>query len=97
MVSLRLGGELADAGVSAQATFRLDAATFAVSAILLLLMRLPRGSDAVGEVRASPTTFRTTASGLRAGFRYVRDHRSIFEMLLIAGSVWFCGRLLTSS
>lgn len=94
MVSLKLGGELADAGVSAQKAFRLDAATFALSAVLLLLMRLPRGSAARDDVQASPTTFRATAAGLRAGFRYVRQHRSVFEMLLIAGIVWFLWRLL---
>lgn len=92
-LSLKLGGWLADRGTEPAFTFQLDAATFAASALLLLAMRPPPQHAA----RRADDILASGLQQLRVGFQYARTHRSVLEMLIIAGVVWFCGALVKSS
>ncbi|GIK17123.1 MAG: hypothetical protein BroJett003_20870 [Planctomycetota bacterium] len=102
MVAQLLGGWIAfryPAGVA----FVCDAVTFAVSACLIFLIRVPSantgagtrvsagggGSDAAGEA--------TTWRGVAEGFRYVLGHRRVLELIAAGCIVWFCGALVNSS
>jgi 1-acyl-sn-glycerol-3-phosphate acyltransferase len=70
--------------------FRLDAATFLASAVLLAFMRPP--APAEHTVEDSGNQLRE----LVHGFTYVRTHRRVAQLLIIAGLVWFCGALVNS-
>ncbi len=70
--------------------FQLDAASFLASAVLLALMRPPRSISHVRAVGAHRLT------ELARGFSYVRQHRRVGQLLIIAGLVWFCGSLVNS-
>lgn len=89
MIAGYIGGLLADK-YPEYVAFRLDAATFVLSAIMLLCMRLPRSeqqttSSEVGSLRK-----------ITDGFRYVVAHRRVPELLAVAALVWFCGSLINS-
>ncbi len=91
MAAAKLGGVLAD-HYDPVIAFRLDAGTFVVSAVLLLVMRPPRREieEPAGVKRSS------VRDELLGGFRYARSHRFVLELLVVAGIVWFCGALVNS-
>jgi len=91
MTAYKIGGMLAGR-YDASVAFHLDAATFAGSGILLLLLRPPRQHS----LDLGATNLQAVAGKLRDGVRYVRTHRSVREMLAIAAVVWFCGALIRS-
>ena len=70
--------------------FRLDALTFLVSAILLLLMNPPR----IDTTRRSPR--RNVWRNIREGAQYLRTHRTVLELIGISLIVWLCGPLVKS-
>ena len=86
-----------------QLAFRVDAATFLASAILLLLMRphppLQRGG--ADRRRNNPPEPPLCKGGwgaeLGKGFRYARSHRHVRELLVVAAIIWFCGPLVLSA
>jgi len=84
-----LSGYLAD-HYHENVSFRADAATFALSAALLLALRPPRLHD------EQESELRRPLADLAAGFRYVRNHRHVFELMIVASLVWFCGPLVNS-
>ncbi len=91
MAAAKVGGILADR-YEPFVAFRVDAATFVVSAVFLLLMRPPRSLPQVeGATRRRPPL-----KNLRKGFVYVRSHRHVMELLAVAALVWFCGALVNS-
>ncbi len=91
MIAAWVGGILADR-YHPEIAFRANTATFAVSAVLLLLMKLPRSPALLPTEPNGPSTFKK----IIAGFRYARQHRRVMELLVIAGLVWFCGPLVNS-
>ncbi len=91
MAAAKVSGYLAD-HYDAIVSFRLDAVTFVASAVCLLMLRPPR-------MRTSDRGDRTKRSSLgelAAGFRYARAHRHVWELIVIAAIVWFCGPLVNS-
>jgi len=93
MAAAKVGGILADR-YDPIVAFRIDAATFLASAVLLLLLWPPRRAHI--ESRHTPSAQPSIWSGLRSGFRYVRSHRHVMELLGVAALVWFCGPLVNS-
>jgi 1-acyl-sn-glycerol-3-phosphate acyltransferase len=89
MVAVYLGGYLA-AHYEPVVAFRIDAMTFAASALFLLAIRAPR-QDAVPESRIG---MGGTVRDMAGGFGYVRSHRRVLELLLVAALIWFCGPLV---
>ena len=73
-------------------SFRVDAATFVVSAAFLLMLRPPpmQEHDPSGRAR------RSSLGELTAGFRYARGHRHVRELLVIVAIFWFSGSLVNS-
>lgn len=88
MVAGAISGVLAD-NYPASVAFRLDAATFAASAMLVLGMRPPRQ-----EHRIAPS--HGPLQEIRKGFHYVATHFRVRELLAVAALVWFCGPLINS-
>lgn len=91
MVAAVIGGWLAQHYAPA-AAFRANAITFMGSAVLLFGMRLPRAA-------VDPSRNHRVNSGLhdlREGWSYVRAHRHVFELMIIASIIWFCGSLVNS-
>jgi len=86
-----LSGYLADTYEDPQVAFTADSATFALSAVLLLMLRPPR------QPQASRSSGHHPLGDLAAGFRYARSHRYVWELLIVASLVWFCGALLKSA
>jgi len=90
MVAAKVGGYLADYYPPTVA-FRVDAATFVASAVLLMFIVAPR------LLSPESTDHQTSVlADLRAGFRYARSHRHVVELLGVAALVWFCGPLVNS-
>lgn len=88
IASAVLGGWLVQ-HYSPQANFRLDALTFAASAMCILLIRTPASA-----LRGAPS-----AHGLGAianGFRYVRAHRRVAELIVIATVLWIGASVVRS-
>ncbi|MFQ5414670.1 MAG: MFS transporter [Phycisphaerae bacterium] len=99
MIAIGIGGKLADT-YDAHVAFWTDAATFLLSATLLLGLTPPRQHRPGVTLRAlgasaSPVAGTPLADLLR-GFRYVRTHRRVIELLSISVLVWFCGPLVKS-
>ncbi len=90
MAAAKIGGYLADY-YEPSVAFRVDAATFVVSAVLLMLMT----SHGTPPVKASAKK-NSVLTDLRAGFRYAKSHRHVAEFIAIAALVWFCGPLVNS-
>ncbi len=88
MIAAVIGGKLADT-YPASVAFRLDAATFAASAVLLLCMRPPSGEQTVSPKKGA-------LKEIADGFRYVLAHYRVRELLVVAALVWFCGPLINS-
>ncbi len=103
MAAAKVGGVLADR-YDPIVAFRIDAATFLTSAVLLLLLRPPRlrraGIESVRTPSAQRPIRHTTQPSiwrdLLGGFRYARSHRHVMELLCVAALVWFCGPLVNS-
>ncbi len=89
MIALRIGGSLADR-YEAVVAFRLDAATFVVSAVLLWILVAPKRPERIGKTGEGPSALRDLADG----FRYVWCHRRVRELVIIAALLWFCGSLV---
>jgi 1-acyl-sn-glycerol-3-phosphate acyltransferase len=88
MIAYKVGGWLAE-NHPAELAFRLNAGTFVLSGVVLLMMRPPR-QPRVHHANES------TAKELLAGVRYVLAHRRVMELIGVAGLVWFCGPLVVS-
>lgn len=90
MASVALSGYLAD-HYEPYVSFRLDAATYALSGVLLLAIRPPR--------QEAPTAHGSFASAVREvgdGFRYAAAHKHVRELLIVVSLIWFCGPLVNS-
>ena len=91
MASAVVGGQLAR-HCAPQVAFRVDAATYVASAVLLLILIPPRQARLSAGGEGASSSIRQIAEG----FRYARVHRRVLELLAVAVIVWFCGSLLTS-
>jgi len=91
MAAALIGGYLAD-HYEPKVAFRVDAATFIASAVCLAMMRPPSGAAHAADPSAEESPFAALADGLR----YVRGHRHVRELLMIAALVWFCGPVVNS-
>lgn len=91
MAAAKIGGMLADR-YDPIVAFRIDAATYLASAVLLLLIWLPRGIV----VESRHVHRSSIGQNLLGGFRYTRSHRYVMELLVVAALVWFCGALVNS-
>ncbi|MGD2109825.1 MAG: MFS transporter [Phycisphaerae bacterium] len=90
MVAIMIGGILIDKYQNPEAVFRIDAATYLTSAILLWFLNAPPQPAAGNQTHGVVHTIRDLA----AGFRYAWCHRRVLELLAIAALVWFCGPLV---
>lgn len=90
MIALLIGGYLIDTYQKPEYVFRLDAATFVVSAVLLWMLHAQRRHRPASH----PTGFARAATELIGGFRYAMCHRRVLELLAIGSLVWFCGPLV---
>lgn len=89
MIAAVIGGYLAKY-YEPSVSFHIDAGTFLVSALLLSLIRTPP---------AETVRHRGDAgwSALTEGVRYLRQHRRIVQLVLVAVVVWSCGALVWST
>ncbi len=89
-----LGGKLVDLAIAGHFglvwNYRLDALTFCLSAVLLVFLSM----------RTARTLPRARLTGVWTpiveGFRYVRQHRRILQMILIGTIFWASGGVLVS-
>lgn len=104
MAAAKIGGHLAD-HYDAQVAFRIDAGTFLTSAVLLFMIRAPvswktrKSANYPAATAPGAARLRSAAGSvaeLRAGFHYARVHRHVWELLLVASLIWFCGALVNS-
>ncbi len=91
MAAVGAGGYLAD-NYAPSVSFRLDSFTYLGSAVCLAFLVAPRARA----VSTATPPRRRAVSDLAAGFRYVRTHRPVLELIIIAMIVWFCGALVKS-
>ncbi|UCE59665.1 MAG: MFS transporter [Phycisphaerales bacterium] len=91
MAAAKIGGYLADHYAPVIA-FRIDAGTFLLSAVLLMVLIPPPQLAPASSRRTTPSTL----GELRAGFRYARSHKHVLELIAVASLVWFCGPLVNS-
>ncbi len=89
MVAAYVGGYLA-AHYEPIVAFRIDAMTFAASALLLFVLRAPRHEASVVSRHGTGEMWRELAGGLR----YVCSHHRVMELLLVTALIWFCGPLV---
>lgn len=86
ILSALLGGYLVDLAVAGKISihwnFRLDAITFVVSAVLLLLISLRRAKP------APRAKLEGVLRPLRDGVRYVRQHRRVWRLILLGAVFW---------
>lgn len=87
IVSAVVGGYLAQ-NYSPTANFRLDAATFIASAICLFLIRPPANTSAPSSDQG--------LSAVAEGFRYVRRHRLVREIIVVAVVLWVAASIVRS-
>ena len=92
MIGIKLGGFLADR-YDPEVAFHLDAATYVLSAVCLLLMRPPARPAAAKDHAGHGGPMKR----IREGFTYVRTHRRVLELILISMLVWFCGALVKTT
>ncbi len=91
MISMKGGGYLATYYAPSVA-FRFDAVSFLGSALLLSMIRLPRGpARLVAERRAGG------AAVLKEGFAYIARHRRVAELVAIAVLIWSVGAVVRST
>jgi len=89
MIAGYVGGIIADK-YPVHVAFRIDAATFALSGLLLLFMRPPK----LEPVLSKKSTGRIRE--INDGFRYVLAHTRVRELIAVGAMVWFCGALINS-
>ena len=90
MAAMTVGGILADR-YEANVAFRIDAATYLLSAVCLSMMILPRSASPTTDAAApKPASIRD----LGRGFGYVLGHRRVMELVAVSSLVWFCGPLV---
>ncbi len=92
MCAALVGGYLAN-HYHPQLAFRVDAGTYFLSAVLLLMMRPPARPAVIRSERSRGNWVREVGDG----FRYARSHRHVRELLIVAALVWFCGPLVNSA
>ena len=85
MMALLIGGYLIDTYKKPEYVFRLDAATFVGSAVLLWMLQAQRRH----RLPSHPTGFAHAATELVGGYRYAMCHRRVLELLAIGSLVWF--------
>ncbi len=88
MIAYKVGGWLAE-NHPAELAFRINAGTFVLSGVVLLLLRPP----------PQPRVHHSgegTVRELLAGLRYTACHRRVVELIGVAVLVWFCGPLVVS-
>jgi len=89
MIAVMIGGHLAD-HYHPQVSFRVDAVTFVLSAVLLWFIR--------PSAQLGGTHHADVGKGaLIQAVRYVRQHRRVMQLLLVAVVVWSCGALVRST
>lgn len=89
ILAFYIGGILAQR-YSPTVNFRLNAATFILSAICLFLIRPPRGRAAAAS---------SSDQGLAAivdGFRFVRTHRLVREIIIVSVVLWIGATVMSS-
>lgn len=95
IISALVGGYLVDLAKSGVIhldwNYRLDALTFGISGMFLIGLNLARARQ---YHRASKSTEGFTA--LLAGFRYVRQHRRVLQMILIGTVFWGCAGIVVA-
>lgn len=89
MVALLIGGYLAD-HYHPEIAFRVDSATFLLSAVLLWMLRAPAPRSESNQRHGAGEVMRD----IKEGFRYTFCHRRVIELLIIAALVWACGALI---
>lgn len=87
-----LGGGYLAANYEPTTAFRVDAATFLVSVVLLAFIRPPQQLASVHSAHG----LGSAAAELVGGFRYVLSHRRVRELLFVGAVVWFCGSIVNS-
>ncbi|HWL92287.1 MAG TPA: MFS transporter, partial [Phycisphaerae bacterium] len=80
ILSAVLGGYLVEWDPTALWNFRVDGATFVLSAVCIFLIRVP----ARAETEESHSSF----AAIARGFRYVRSHRRLVELILVSAVLW---------
>ena len=89
MIAVLLGGWLAD-NRPAEYAFRVDAATFVASAVCLAFIRPPARERQRQAAEVSP-------AALLEALRYIRRHRRVAQLIVVAVVVWACGSIVRSS
>ncbi len=89
MIAVLIGGWLAD-NYAAIVAFRVDAATFFLSATLLFFIRPPKS-----ETGRPPT--RITLDALVQAIRYVMKHHRVAQLIGVAVVIWACGAAVRST
>ncbi|MBP7936728.1 MAG: MFS transporter [Phycisphaerae bacterium] len=89
MIAVLIGGYLAD-HYRAEVSFHVDAGTFLASALLLALIRPPAREIHRHHAGAGP-------AALAEIIRYVRSHRRVIQLIVVAVVVWSCGGLVRST
>jgi 1-acyl-sn-glycerol-3-phosphate acyltransferase len=90
MIAVMIGGKIADTYADPRVAFYIDAGTFMLSAVLLLLLRPPPR-----EVRGHHAD--AGMSALVEGVRYVVTHRRVAQLIGVAVVVWLCGSIVRST
>ncbi len=89
-----LGGALA-ATIGAANAIALDAASYALAAVALMLVRKPFSSGARRDRRGLRSTVATIAADIAEGFRYLWHHRLVRVLTLLGAGVSFTGGAVT--
>lgn len=90
MISVAVGGYLAQ-NYDPTVSFHLDAGTFIVSGLLLAFITRP-STEARRLSHAS-----AEAGGIGPAVSYIRSHRRVIQLILIAVVVWSCGAAVRST
>lgn len=89
MIAVLIGGYLAD-HYQAEVSFHVDAGTFIASAVLLSLIRPPSRELHRRHAEAG-------LAALAEIVHYVRAHRRVIQLIVVAVVVWSCGGLVRST
>ncbi len=89
MISVAVGGYLAER-YDPSVSFHVDAGTFLASTLLLMFITRPR-QEAVR--LAQPHS----EAGLKPAIEYIRTHRRVIQLIIIAVVVWLCGATVRST
>lgn len=89
MLGFTIGGFIVQY-VSSVWNFRINGLTYMLSALLILCILPPRGHH-------TPTKSGSVWQPLADGFRYVRSHRRVWQMILLGGLFWGAAGVVYSS